>query len=123
MVNTGAGPNFIRKDELPLRVDIIIRPRPLPNAADANNNPIMMTGLIEPVVRFGSRIANAEFILCERLAAPVKNGCDFCDRVVEAIYPRKKTIQLDDGSTVPILRRPLKRSRSSRLPVQPLKNT
>ena len=109
MVDTGAGPNFIRKDELPLGVDVI-RNGPLPNVADANNNPIRMTGLVDVVVRLGSRIAKAEFILCERLAAPVIVGCDFCDLFVEAIYSRKETIELDDGSTLPIVRRPLKRS-------------
>ena len=112
MVDTGAGPNFIRKDELPLGVDVI-RNGPLPNVADANNNPIRMTGLVDVVVRLGSRIAKAEFILCERLAAPVIVGCDFCDLFVEAIYSRKETIELDDGSTLPIVRRPLKRSPKS----------
>ena len=109
VVDTGAGPNFIRKDELPLGVDVI-RHGPLPNVADANNNPIRMTGLADLVVRLGTRIAKVEFIVCERLAAPVFIGSDFCDRFVEAIYPRKKTIELDDGSTVPIVRRPLERS-------------
>ena len=117
VVDTGAGPNFIRKDELPLGVDVI-RHGPLPNVADANNNPIRMTGLVDLVVRSGSHISKAEFIVCERLAAPVIVGCDFCDRFVEAIYPRKKTIELDDGSTVPIVRRPLKRSpKSPPLPI------
>ena len=112
VVDTGAGPNFIRKDELPLGVDVI-RHGPLPNVADANSNPIRMTGLVDFVVRLGIHISKTEFIVCERLAAPVIVGCDFCDRFVEAIYFRKKTIELDDGSTVPIERRPLKRSPNS----------
>ena len=51
----------------------------------------------------------SEFLVCDRLAAPVILGCDFCDRVVEAIYPRKRVVELDDGSTVPIVRRPSRR--------------
>ena len=111
-VDTGARPKFIRKDELQLVVELI-RHGPLHNVADANNNSITMTGLVDLLVRLGSRIAKAEFIVCEQLAAPVIIGCDFCDRFAEAIYPRKKTIELGDGSTVPIVRRPLKRSPKS----------
>ena len=31
------------------------------------------------------------------------------DRFVEAIYPRKKTVEMDDGTTIPITRKPLRR--------------
>ena len=91
----------------------IIRQGPLPNVADVNNNPIRMTGLVDLMVRLGTRIAKTEFIVCEKIAAPVILVCDFCDRFVEAIYPRKKNIELNDGSTVPIVSRPLKRSPKS----------
>ena len=51
VVDIGAGPNFIRKDELPSGVDVI-RHGPLPNVADANNNPIRITCLVDLVVSF-----------------------------------------------------------------------
>ena len=109
VIDTGAGSNFIRKDDLPRGVTNI-RHGPMPNVADANNNPIKMTGLVNLVVRLGTRLVRVEFIVCERLAAPMILGCDFCDRFVEAIYPRQKCIELDNGSTVSIVRRPLRRA-------------
>ena len=64
-----------------------------------------MIGLVDLVTRLGNRIVKVEFIVCERLAAPVILGCDFCDRFVEAIFLRKPLIEMDDGTTVPITRR------------------
>ena len=77
--------------------------------ADANNNPIRMKGLADLIVHLGSHLVKLEFIVCERLAAPLILGCDLMDRFVEAIYPRKKTVEMDDGTTIPITRKPLKR--------------
>ena len=53
------------------------------------------------------------FYVAERLAADVILGCDFCDRHIEAIRPRKRLVEMDDGSTVPIVRRPDKRKEGS----------
>ena len=109
ILDSGAGPNFIRKSELPPGFEDRIKFGPLPSVNDANSNPVKMVGLIDLVVRLGNRLVKVEFIVCERLAAAVILGCDFMDRFVEAIYPRRKTIEMDDGTTVPIVRRPLKR--------------
>ena len=108
VLDSGAGPNFIRDSDLPHGVTRH-RYGPLPNVADANNNPIRMMGLADLIVRLGSRLVKLEFIVCEHLAAPLILGCDFMDRFVEAIYPRKKTVERDDGITIPITRKPLKR--------------
>ena len=108
VLDPGAGPNFIRDSDLPHGVTRL-RYGPLPNVADANNNPIRMKGLAHLLVRLGSRLVKLEFIVCDRLAAPLILGCDFMDRFVEAIYPRKKTVEMDDGTTVPITRKPLRR--------------
>ena len=109
VMDTGAGPNFIRKSELPDGKIREIRKTPLPEVTDANRNPIRMIGTIDLIVQLGNCMMRTEFIVCERLADPVILGCDFCDRFIEAIYPRKRLVELDDGSTVPIVRRPLKR--------------
>ena len=110
VLDTGAGPNFIRKDELPPGFESRLRYGPLLNIGDANNNPLSMLGVISLIVRLGTFLVKLDFIVCERLAAPVILGCDFCDRFVEAIKPRKKLVELEDGTTVPIVRRPLARS-------------
>ena len=49
------------------------------------------------------------FIVRKTLAAPLILGCGFCDRFVEAIFPRQKTFLMYDGTTVPITRRPMSR--------------
>lgn len=41
--------------------------------------------------------------MCDKLAVPVILGADFCDRFVEAFYPRKKTFELADYLQVHIM--------------------
>lgn len=113
VLDTGAGPNFIRKSELLPGYETHVRYGPLPHISDANSNPIKMTGYIDQVARLGTRLVKVTFIVCESLAAPVILGCDFCDRFVEAIHPRKREVELDDGTKVPIVRRPMKRPPSA----------
>ena len=113
VLDTGAGPNFVRKDELPPNYMQKLRPAPLLKICDANRNLIRTCGVIDLMTRIGTRLVRVEFVVCERLAAGVVLGCDFMDRFVEAIYPRRKTIELDDGSSVPITRRPLRRPPNS----------
>ena len=109
VLDTGAGPNFIRKDELPQGFEEYLRYGPLSNIGDANNKPLSMLGIIDLLVRLGTYLVKVDFIVCDRLAAPVILGCEYCDRFVEAIRPRKKLVELEDGSTIPITRRSLTR--------------
>ena len=106
VADTGAGPNFIRKVVLPPEAEIDTGSK-LPDVSDANDNPIHMLGATQQVVRLGQRVVSLTFIVHKTLAAPLILGCDFCDRFVEAIFPRQKNILMDDGSTLPITRRPL----------------
>ena len=48
-----------------------------------------------------------------RLALDVIISCDFCDEHIEAIRPRKCIVELEDGTAVPIVRRPDKRPAGS----------
>ncbi len=57
-----------------------------------------------------------EFNVCERLAAPVIIGCTFMDRFVEAINPRRRQLLLDDGTIIPIVRKPLQNPPESESP-------
>ena len=109
ILDTGAGPNFIRVSELTPGYRSKIRYGPLPHITDANRRSIRTIGIISLVIQVGRYVVKDEFIVCERLAAPVILGCDLCDKYVEAIYPRKRVIELADGTTVPIVRRPTKR--------------
>lgn len=50
-----------------------------------------------------------DFIVCERLAAGLVLECNFCDKFVESIRPRKRCVEMDDGSTLPLVREPSRR--------------
>ena len=102
-----AGANFIRASNLPPGVDKF-KYGPFPNVSNANNNPIRMFVLVNLENRHGNRIVKVECIVCERLAVPVILVCDFCDRFVEATFPRKRLIGMEDGTTVPITRSSLR---------------
>ena len=110
ILDTGAGPNFISRAELPDEVDGLIRHGPLPDICDANSNPLDMIGTVKLPVRLGHFLCLVEFIVCRSLAASAILGADYCDRFVEAIRPKKKLVELEDGSTIPIVRRPHRRT-------------
>ena len=111
VLDTGAGPNFIRKKALPAGDLSLLSYGPLPDIADANSNPIQVKGIMRLLVRLKTRAYWVEFIVCDSLAAPVMLGCDFSDEHVEAILPRQRLVELADGTTIPIVRKPLARIR------------
>ena len=78
---------------------------PTQDIGDAKNRRPRTVGTIRISMRLGRFVATAEFIVCEKLAVPLILGAYYCDRFVEAIYPRKKTVEkigrryrLSDGS-------------------------
>ena len=75
VLDTGAGPNFIRKSDLPEDYFKYVRQGPLPYVTDANRNPIRMLGTIDLVIQLGRWVAKCEFIVYEKLAAQVILGC------------------------------------------------
>ena len=113
VLDTGAGPNFIRADVLPKGYSSLLAKGPMPSVADANGRPLSMSGIITLWVRLGSYLKRVPFFVCTRLAAPVILGCDFNDKHVDAILPRQKAVRLVDGSEVPIVRKPQARLPSS----------
>lgn len=76
--------------------------------ADANNNPLKTSGYISLVVRLGTCLVQLDFVVCEKIAALVIISCDFCDGFVDAICPCAKSVKMEHGSTVPIVRKPSK---------------
>lgn len=82
VLDTGAGPNVIRRDVLPEGVTV----RKLKMTAFRGaKKPIETVGLVDLHVRLGNVRIRQSFIVCERLATPVILGCTFCDQRVEAI--------------------------------------
>ena len=105
VLDTSPGPNLIRKSELPAGLETLVSFGPTKDIGDANNRPLHTVDTIRMPVRLGRFVGTAEFIVCEKLAVPLILGVDYCDRLVEGIYPRKKTVELADFSEVPIIRR------------------
>lgn len=110
ILDTGAGPNFVRQAELLDELDRYIRHGPLPEIFDANNKPLPMVVSVKLPVKVGTFLDIVGFIVSQTLAGPVILVADFCDRFVEDIRPSKKLLELVDGSTAPIVRRPMKRA-------------
>ena len=113
VLDTGAGPNFIRKNAPPSGDLTPISYGPLPYIADANSNPIQVKGITRLLVRLKIRAYWVEFIVCDSLAAPIILGCEFFEKHVEAIPPRQRLLELEDGTTIPIFRKPLGRVRKA----------
>lgn len=113
VLDTGAGPNFIRFSELQSDERVRIQEACLSDIRDANKRHIKSLGTIKLVVQLGNHVFMFPFIVCTTLAAPVVLGCDYCDRFVEAIRPKDREVELDDVSTVPIVQRPLKSSNAT----------
>ena len=110
VLDTGAGPSFIKRDALPDGIDDLIRKDPsATRIVDANKRNVEVEGTLDLSVNIGGRVEVVKFNVVPRLAVDVIIGCDFCDKHVEAIRPRRRLVELDDGTTVPIVRRPDKR--------------
>ncbi len=106
VLGTGAGPNGFRKADFPLEVEVKSSVRLFPDICVANNKPLALEGVFQLPVRLGNRLSLVEFLLCSKLAVPAILCGDYCDTFVAAIRPRVTLVELDDCSTVPIVRRP-----------------
>ena len=87
---------------------------------DANERQVEVDGVIELSVTIGGQVESVRFIVVPRLAVDVIIGCDFFDKHIEAIRPRKCIVKLGDGTAVQIVRRSDKRPavRASSTPEQ-----
>lgn len=106
MVDTRAGPNFVRKDLVLPRLLAQMQEVQILKVRDAKSSLLPTIGLVVVVFRLGCQVVKADFICYERLAATVVLSSDFCDRFVNAIYPRKNVMKTDEGSIAYILRKP-----------------
>ena len=117
VVDTGAGSSFVKQEALSPEVLKTLKPLPEQvRVRDANNRRLNILGTVELNVRIGNRQDKVNFYVVERLATDFILGCDFCDKHVEAIRPRKRLIELDDGTTIPIVRGS-KKARGRNIPV------
>lgn len=120
VLDTGAGPNLIRRGALP--PGTVIHKDETVTLRNASNKPIYTLGVAHLDVNLGSGRHRVTFIVCDKLATDVLLGCEYCDKYIEAIKPRKREVELDDGTTVPIIRNPSARSTRS-VPLPPDQRT
>lgn len=95
ILDTGAGPNFIRKSELPTGLETQLSTKPLPNICDANKNPLQMLGVIKLRVHLGHTQVTLKFIVCKTLAPSTIIGAGFCERSVNSIQLTQKLVELE----------------------------
>lgn len=108
--------NFVRRFQLPDENDRYIWHSPLPEICDANNKPMPMVGTVKLLSKF-TVLVTVELIVWESFPTAVILRADFGICSVEAIRPRKKFMDLNDGLKMPIARRAMKWS--STLPSLP----
>ena len=114
VLDTGAGSSFIRRNALPSEAWKLIRPlHSTVRIRDANNRSLNIQGTVNLTCTVGGRSEIVTFYVVERLATEVILGCDYCDKHVESIRPRRRLVEMEDGSTVPIVRRPDKRKHNT----------
>lgn len=72
---------------------------------DANIRPLPIDGMVKLRVKLGNKMETVKFFVSELLAAAAIIGCYFCDKHIEEIRPQQRTVELDDGTTVTIVRK------------------
>lgn len=78
--------------------------------AEANDHPLQTLGYLLVVERLSTCMAQLDSFVWDKLAASVIVVCGFFDHVAEAICPCARAMKMDNGSTVPIVRKLLKRA-------------
>jgi len=110
VVDTGAGPSFIRRDALAPSWRAHVTPQPAVathRLRDANNRSLVTSGHIVVWVQAGARLVSHGFLVVDDLSVDVILGCDFIDEHAHAILPPDQQVRWRDGSATAILRGPL----------------
>lgn len=110
VLDTGAGPSVLVKFLLLSSLYSRITNAPQMDNEDAKNNPLSIFGTVDLVLRGGYCLLHWEVTVCDKLTAPVALGGDFCDCFREAVRPHYRTVEMMDGSSVPIVRKPWRRA-------------
>jgi len=110
VVDTGAGPNLVRRDALApewLRQVLTSKEEEQVRLRDANNARLRTSGTVTLWLQTGARIVPVPVLVVDDLSVPVILGCTFIDDNDHAILPQDRSIRWTDGSVTAILRGPL----------------
>lgn len=101
---------MIRKNVSPESTWNLIKPGAPGNViCDENNLFINVSCFVDVFVDIDGRLTVFRFNVVEGFAASVIIGCNYYEYDIEAIRPRKRIVELDDATTVPLITRPDRR--------------
>lgn len=103
VVDTGAGPCFIRRSDVPSGCTVYELPSNAPGVVGANGEGISLGGVVEVLIQIGTLAVKQSMIVSETLPVSVVLGTSFIDCHVDTIAPKGKFITLSDSSQVPIV--------------------
>ena len=103
VLDTGAGVNLIRKEEVPKGI-AMKKLSSAPLFRDANNNMVKVTGLVFLNVSFNSgQSLSTRFLVVETLSVPLLLGVEFIQEHVKSIQIKQRTVTMMDGNDVPLV--------------------
>lgn len=106
-LDTGVGSRFITNDALPRGAP---KRSPeagnMPRISDASNPPVAIVGRLWLQVHISTKNEMVLIKVVDRLATTVILWCGSCHKIVEAIRPSRRLIDLDGSTTVPIVGSP-----------------
>jgi len=109
-VDTGAGPNLVRRSALPsdwLRQIVTPKEEERVRLRDANSVRLCTSGTVTLWLQTGARIVPVTFLVVDDLSVPVLLGCTIIEVNAHAIQPLDRSIRWTDNSVTAILRGPL----------------
>ena len=103
VLDTGAGPNFVRKSLLPSDWNrYSAGASGCPPIRHANNRRLKLSGVVPMYVDIGGLKLRISFLVCRELAVHAILGCDFIQKYVEAILPQESKVVLRYGGAIAI---------------------
>lgn len=102
---TSAGPNFVLWARSPTIGDQL-RIGATPNITDADGRKLQISRTAPLLMRISNYAVKIDFLVCGRLAASFVLGYSFSEKFMEPIGLRRRCVELDDGSTVLLVRKP-----------------
>ena len=103
IVDTGAGPNFVRRSWLPRRWLDLVKKVPGYSFNSAAKTPLKVTGVVRLQMTMGDATMFVGFLVADNLAVDVLFGTAFIDTHVKTISPKRRRITMTQGGTTGIL--------------------
>ena len=107
VLDTGASLSIIRENCLPptWREGEVENPKPGMRVLDANGNRIPPRAIVHLHLQVGGLLVKQKFLVVDNLSVPCIIGCDFIDKHIETIHPRKRYVVLSNEERIHIGRR------------------